>query len=67
MKYRTREGDMLDAICWHHYGRESANNAVMEANRGLAGQGPVLPSGLLLELPPLPDQEPDEGAARLWE
>lgn len=67
MKYRTREGDVLDAVCWQHYGRESAVVAVLEANPGLAGRGPVLPAGLVIDLPPLPEQEPGEGATRLWD
>ena len=46
--YRTREGDVIDAVCRRHYGREAgAVEAVLEANPGLAEIGPVLPPGTL--------------------
>ncbi len=54
-QYRTKTGDMIDAICRRYYGSSAgAVEQVYEANRGLAGQGPVLPSGLIIELPDLP-------------
>jgi phage tail protein X len=66
--YRTRSGDVLDAICWRHYGRESALVAVLEANLGLASFGPHLPAGLLITLPALA-APPSAAAAtiRLWD
>lgn len=67
IRYRTRDGDMLDAICRHYYGRESAVTAVLEANRHLADYGPVLPPGVIIDLPELPDHEPGAGATRLWD
>lgn len=51
--YRTRDGDVLDAICWRHYGRENAVVDVMKANPGLSEIGPVLPSGIQITLPDL--------------
>ncbi|MCF1458077.1 MAG: tail protein X, partial [Shewanella sp.] len=46
---------MLDAICHRYYdGRPKAVEAVLAANPGLARQGPVMPDGLLIELPELP-------------
>ena len=66
--YLTRDGDMLDAVCQEHYGRQSgAVEAVLEANPGLADQGPLLPAGLLIELPELPAESRDSGAVRLWD
>lgn len=54
-KYQTRDGDSLDHICWRHYGRQSgAVEIVLEANRRLADIGPVLPAGLIIDLPDLP-------------
>ncbi len=49
--YRTIDGDMVDAICKAHYGREDMTAAVYEANPGLAARGPVLPKGVLIKLP----------------
>lgn len=67
--YRTREGDVLDAICWRHYGRESAVPAVLEANRELATYGPVLPAGVLIVLPALAESDTlsDVPTVRLWD
>lgn len=54
-KYRTKTGDMIDAICHRYYGSQSgAVERVYEANRSLADYGPVLPSGLVIELPEIP-------------
>ncbi|MDN3611358.1 tail protein X [Vibrio ostreicida] len=64
--YRTREGDMVDEICWRHYGRESAVVAVLKANPGLADCGPLLPSGIALHLPHLPTSVVREPAS-LWD
>ncbi|MCY7295089.1 tail protein X [Alteromonas sp. a30] len=58
MLYRTRQGDVLDEICFNHYQREDLTEFVLHSNRGLAGQGAVLPSGLLIELPEAPNPEP---------
>ena len=67
--YRTRDGDVLDAICWRHYGSVTAVAAVLEANRELAGYGPALPAGVLIELPPLAESDTlsDVPTVRLWD
>jgi phage tail protein X len=66
--YTTRDGDRLDQVCHLHYGRlqglpapQAARTAraqgtvesVLAANPGLAGRGPVLPSGVAIVLPDL--------------
>lgn len=67
MKYRTKPGDMLDAICHAYYdGRAGATELVLEANPGLANLGPVIPENTVIELPELPETE-DESAIVLWE
>ena len=66
VRYRTVEGDALDAICHQHYRRESAVAAVLEANPGLADLPCPLPAGIVITLPPLPDPEPDQ-PIRLWD
>lgn len=54
-QYRTKDGDMIDAICRKYYGAQSgAVELVYEANRDLAKHGPSLPSGLVIELPEIP-------------
>ncbi len=65
--YLTRQGDMLDAICWHYYGREGgAVEAVLRANRHLADVGAVLPAGLVIHMP---DIEPPQTTQpiKLWD
>lgn len=65
--YRTIDGDMLDDLCWRHYGRQSgAVEPVLEANPGLADQGPIYPSGLLITLPDLPPPQ-TRAPVRLWD
>jgi phage tail protein X len=67
MLYRTKDGDMLDAICQRHYGRTAGVvESVLEANPGLADLGPVLDAGVVIVLPELPAPEPDEGVS-LWD
>ncbi len=52
MKYRTKDGDVLNAICAKHYGdTPHLVEDVIAANPGLAALGPVLHSGLIIELP----------------
>ena len=53
MKYRTREGDMLDQICLGYYGRVDVIAAVLEANPQLSELSTTLPAGLVIELPTL--------------
>ena len=65
--YRSKDGDVVDAIAWRHYGRQDQGvvEAVLNANPGIADAGPVLPAGLRIRLPVLPDPDPREGV-RLW-
>jgi len=68
MKYRTKEGDVLDAICTRHYGDlPYLIEDVIAANPGLAGLGPVLPSGLIIELPVVAESAPARPTVRLWD
>lgn len=66
-KYRTRDGDTVDWICWRAYGRLSQGlvETVLAANRGIADHGPLLPAGLLLTLPDVEQPAPSR-RVRLW-
>lgn len=67
-QYRTREGDMLDAICKAWYSESSRyTEAVLESNPGLADLGAVLPAGVIIELPDFPDLSVKQGSIRLWD
>ncbi|MDE0167351.1 MAG: tail protein X [Bryobacterales bacterium] len=66
--YRTSEGDIIDAVCRRHYGREAgAVEAVLEANPGLADLGPAPPAGTLVELPDLPRPLETIETVKLWD
>ncbi len=50
--YITRENEMLDLICWKHYGYSSgAVEELLLENPGLAEHGSFLPAGLRIKLP----------------
>ena len=51
MKYRTKDGDVVDALCYRLYGRSDVTFEVYSLNPGLAEYGPKLRAGLLLQLP----------------
>ena len=65
---RTQQNDTVDALCWRHYGRTAGVvEAVLDANPGLADRGPVLPSGLLVNLPELQAAAPERQMVNLWD
>ena len=49
--YRSRDGDMIDGVCFAHYGTVAALATVLAANPGLAARGLVLGAGVEIELP----------------
>ncbi len=65
--YRTQENDRLDQIAWRHYGSVTGKvEKILLANPGLADHGDILPSGLILVLPDLPQPDNNTGL-RLWD
>lgn len=66
VEYKTKEDDVLDNICWNHYGvMDSAVEAVLEANPKLANYGDTLPENLTILLPDINiDNERD--VVQLW-
>ena len=66
-EHRTREGEMLDEICWRHYGSSAGYvERVLEANYRLEEQPLVLPAGLIITLPEIV-VEPIATTIRLWD
>ncbi len=65
--YLAKENDMLDYICWKHYGFTSgAVEIVLEENPGLAEYGSFLPAGLKIKLPTI--QKPvQKSKLKVWE
>ena len=62
----SREGDMVDLIAWRAYRhRNRTAEILLDANPGLAAYGPILPAGLVIKLPEVPQPAPIE--IRLWD
>lgn len=61
----TRDGDVLDDLCWWHYARVDVLPAVLEANPDLAQLPPVLTAGMVILLPDLPTPA-EAPVVRLW-
>lgn len=52
VNYLTKEGEMLDLICWKYYGAtRGVVEVVLEANPGIAEYSCSLPAGLKIRLP----------------
>ena len=67
MQLRTHQHDTVDLLCWRHYGRtQGVVETVLLANPGLAEHGPVLPSGLLVEMPLLNPVVAHRDQVNLW-
>ena len=55
---RTVQGDTADLICYRELGRTAGvTEQLFELNPRLADYGPILPPGLLVNLPDKPVQE----------
>ncbi|MGL5286168.1 MAG: tail protein X [Aeromonas sp.] len=63
-EYETMHREMLDEIVYRHYGNHQPMQLVLEANPGLARLGPVLPDGLIINLPPKPVEQ--KQTIKLW-
>ncbi len=67
-EYKTADGDMLDAICFAHYGNETPFvEKVLDANRELAALGSVYPAGVVITLPDLPAEKAKINVVSLWD
>ncbi|NVH61918.1 tail protein X [Pseudomonas simiae] len=63
---RTSDGDLLDTLCYQHYGHLNGTvEAVLAANRLLADESQPLRVGLLITFPDLP--EPLGEQVQLWD
>ncbi len=64
--YITKDGDVLDAICWKYYNKTSGVlEKVLEANRHLAELGAIFSAGVKIILPDLTQEEETE-SVKLW-
>lgn len=65
---RSRDGDTISNILWIALKRndDEAEEALFELNPGLEAYGPVLPAGVVIEIPTLPDKDP-ETVTNIWD
>ncbi|MDP3579150.1 tail protein X [Methyloversatilis sp.] len=64
---RTMQGDTVDLVCWRFYGRTTGvTEQVLEANRGLAQLGPVLPAGTAVVMPSIAVAPETQQRLQLW-
>lgn len=65
---RANQNDTVDSLCWRHYGRTAGvTEAVLEANPGLADHGPILPQGLVVNMPEAQASAPQRQMVQLWD
>ena len=68
MIYTSKEGDVLDAIALDYYGStEGTVEEILRANRELAFAPPVLPTGVVIELPEISLPYQENKKIRLWD
>ncbi len=66
--YTTQRDEVLDAICFAHYGQATGTTeAVLAHNRWLADYPAQLPAGLVIELPDLVLSPEAEQQVQLWD
>ncbi len=64
--YITKPGDVLDKITHEYYqGAAGAFEKVLAANPGISSHGSILPGGINVVLPALPEPE-DSNIYTLW-
>lgn len=65
---RANQNDTVDALCWRFYGRTAGvTEAVLEANPGLADHSPILPQGLVVNMPEAQASAPQRQMVQLWD
>lgn len=66
--YRSKSGDVLDEVVKNYYGTLKGRTLeqVLDANPGLADNGPFLPDGIRIVLPDI-ETPIQEASIRLWD
>jgi phage tail protein X len=64
--YKTKENDVIDWICWKHYGFTCAVEEVLKVNPEIAEYDDFLPEGLIIKLPQI-SREKSVRQIRLWD
>lgn len=65
---RSRDGDSISLILYMGLGRtdDEAEKALFDVNQGLEEYGPVLPAGVVINLPELSLSEPEK-VVNVWD
>ncbi|KZN12582.1 tail protein X [Marinomonas sp. TW1] len=65
---RSRDGDTISNILWIALKRndDEAEEALFEHNPGLEAYGPVLPAGVVIQIPTLPEKSA-ETVTNIWD
>lgn len=67
MIYISKDGEILDFICWLYYGRTTGVvENVLIANRHLAEYDAVLPAGVQINLPTI-DEPKSNQKIKVWQ
>lgn len=68
MTYVTSDGDTAEYIAWKYYGNQDQGTVetLVDANKGLADIGPLLPAGLVINLPEISTPATQQGI-KLWD
>jgi phage tail protein X len=66
--YVTKDGDTADSIAWSYYGTRAGLvvEQLLDANKGLASYGPLLPAGITVTLPDVVQTQVTQ-VIRLWD
>jgi phage tail protein X len=62
--YTTKENDILDWICWKHYGTTTVLEQVLAANPNLTDE--KLPAGVVVKLPYIALIKNKKQEIKLW-
>jgi phage tail protein X len=62
--YTTKEGDILDWICWKHYGTTAALETVLAVNPDVTDY--KLPAGIIINLPYIASIKSKKKEIKLW-
>lgn len=68
MTCRTSDGDVLDVLCFSHYGHlVGVVEAVLEENPGLAAEAQPFRAGLVIRFPDVSLAAAEADQIQLWE
>lgn len=62
--YTTKEGDVLDWICWRHYGTTAVLEEVLKANPNATDE--KFKAGIKIKLPYIDTTHKNKNEVKLW-